>query len=547
MHGASHSDGGGASNGKTISRRRFLQGAAGTTAAVALGTGLGSAGFATDTTVDFQAGISQDPWINATQEIDLTKPDMVQMEHVADDGTVEHLATRGYVMAQREDDTTPHNPVTLAAGDLISMEGGNAVPALEYRRFPGGSTYDHDTDDTTEEVDVSALDAEHWTTDASNTAGTFSVTDGSEGSLLVEHTGTSGDTAVATFDLSTVASEDATITSGMSRIFLQLVRDIDTLAGTVEYTLQDSTGTSVTTVDDPAGDTSLIDVLSASTGDDQVGQVRVGELESDASVVLEDIQKVIITVLDGDATVRVRGLNAERESEWEFGTQEFTNADGELDSQTLYEPSGTFSITELSTLRTGAFESVGVRNLTLDVERRAHALPAEANMVRVEDSPTGYEPEKVVEHVIQYDPYSAYDLNTTLENLVDEVNLPSSRFLAAETATMDTALEDWEGVEDTTWTDKSDLYSSVGAEPELISTVSNSQITYLRIKVLLDEGDTDVSLSDYTLDDTVAVGRDDGSTDGSFSIESVFGGLIAAGAGLVGYLYKDVLMGLFGG
>lgn len=543
MHGETDSTGGGAST-PNITRRRFLQGAGATTAAVALGAGNAAAGFSTETTIDFQSEIVQDPWINATQTVELTEPDMAQLEHINDSGEVEHLAARGFVIASREDDTTPHNPVTLAAGDLISMEDGNAVPAMEFRKFPRGATYDDDSDADTAEVDVVVLDATHWTTDASSTAGTVSISDGEQGSLLLEVTGTAGDTALATFDLSSVASDDMTITSGMSRKFLAFVRDIETLGGTVEYRLIDSTGTSVTAQDKPRGDTSLVDILAAATGQDIVSQVRAGELEDDQGVSLEDIQKLQIAVIDGDATVRFRGINAERESEWEFGTQEYTNSDGELDTQTLTEPSGDFSITGLDTLKSAPFDNVGVRDIEYDVERRAHALESEANMVRLEDSPTGYEPPKVLEHVIEFEPYSAYDLSTTIDNLVDEVNLPGSRFLAVETATVSTALEDWEDVEDTAWTDKSDLYSSVGAEPEIISAVSTSDITYVRLKILLDE-EGDVSVSNYTLEDGAAVSGT-GSGGGGFNVQSAIGGVMAAVFGLVAFVKRDVLRGLLG-
>jgi hypothetical protein len=58
---------------------------------------------------------------------------------------------------------------------------------------------------------------------------------------------------------------------------------------------------------------------------------------------------VHIEVSDADADVTFHGFNLESASRWQFGQREQTDADNELITETVYEQTGWFGITDRPT------------------------------------------------------------------------------------------------------------------------------------------------------------------------------------------------------
>lgn len=500
-------------------RRDALKLGAATAAVVATsGTALAE----TDTDADDDLGINfdsdyaHDPYVKAVATVEGHEPGYGSLDYLADDETRADLGADGFVVAPKPDDVsepTAWNPVTLKASDLYALnDDGNRTPHAEFGAFPRGVTYDHDADGSTAEEPVSVLDAEHWS------ASGATVADAANGALQIEGSGVaSGSTVTATFDLAAVGSEDATIGS-ISRKFLQFVADVDVLTAgaTVEVAVVDSAGASVAAKWVAGGDSSQVDVVGTSTGDAQVGQVRVGELENDASVDLADAQQVEVRIKDADATVVFHGINLERATEWTFGQQEQTateDGDTVVETVDVVNPSGSFGITSLATLDDTPFSNAGIAAVTYDAQQRASELPDSAIMARLKDAPDAYDRPKELEVFYQFEAPSAYAVDVEYENVEDVVVFPSTRYTDAGIATGITEPESWDDVEGITWTDTQDQYSSVGATRELLATVSAADVTGYTVSHVLDEDEAELLTS--AAGSAVAVGATGGGGGGN--------------------------------
>lgn len=512
-----------------MGRRRFLAASAALGVAAAAGTGTAAA--QEEVNINFSSDFAHDPYINGVVTVSEHLGEFSTLEYTNDNGETASLMDDGFVLAaEPEDDETPHNPVSLMAADLYRTdEDGDRQRLDEFAAFPRGVTYDAGGD---EEEDVSILDATHWTVDNSGSTGTLSVTDGSNGALDVSIDSQSGgDTAIASFDLSTVGSSDGTITSGIARKFIQVVADVDTLpAGTtVEIALVDSTGGEVVATIDPDGDLSTDSVLIDGTGDSQVGQARVGELGS-----LDDIQEIQLRVLDAAASVTFHGLNFERESAWVFGSQEQTTTDDDgntiVETVEVEEPKGQFSIVDLSSLGGTPFEGASLAEKVLDVEMRASELPDAQIMARIRDTPDTYSRPKEAEVVATFESPSAYSLGVSLENLLVDVPLPQGRYLGAEVATGVSEVETWDDVDGVSWTSRTDSYSSVGDEVELLASVAASDRTLTRHRYLLDEDEANALTSTSSGSGVVMVGGGSGPGQTINMWMTTVIGLLGAGA-----------------
>lgn len=526
-----------------MTRRRMMQTTGAVAAVAVVGTGTAAAQSTTGDVdgdrVDFSSNYVQAPYINASLAVDLTDEGMAELDYVADDGNVRSLSDDGIVLARRPDEDTPHNPVSLMASGFVQTTEEGDVEALdEFAAFPRGASYDDDADADTAEVDVSALDAEHWTVDNSGSTGTLTVSDDGRAVRFAVDAQASGDVATATFDLSTVASEDATIESGVARKFLQLVADVDTLpaGATVEVRLGSSTGQTVTASIGSSVDTSTEAGLLDSTGPSQVAQARVGELGT-----LDDIQTVEVAVLDAAADVALHALNVERESLWTFGQAEQLDEDSEVETVDVESPSGEFGVVSLASL-SEPFASAAIRNIGYDVELAASALPAESIMARVVETPDTFSLPYEMETFVEFEFPTAYSLqDVTAENVADEVKLPSSRYQGVQVATGVEEAEDWDDVEGYSYTSRGDRYSSVDETVELLSTVAAADRTVVRSRILLDEDEVG-DATDGSSGAAAAVGAAGGSGGGAFSWVTV---LVAAFAGFVG-VFRKRIFGMLG-
>ena len=529
---------------REMGRREAIQVGGAALASVAM---MGTATAQSDTegeaiAVNFGSDYAHDPWINGTVTVSEHEGDMSTLEYVDDNGEVADLGDEGFVLAgEPEADDTPHNPVSIMASDFHATEDGNRERLDEYAAFPRGVTYDDDADSSTDEVGVSILDATHWAVDNSGSSGTLSVTDGVDGALdLSIGSQTSGDVATATFDLTSVGSSDATITSGVLRKFVQVVADLDSVPSgvTVDLALTDSTGGEVVfKLADPDGDGSTDAVMFTGTGDSQVAQGRVGEIGS-----IENIETIEIRVKDAAFSATIHGFNAERESEWVFGSQETqtTNDDGETIVETVdvVEPAGAFGITDLDTLAGTPFETAAIASVEYDAEMRASELPDAQIMARIKDTPDTYSRPKEAEVVAMFDAPTAYSLGVNFENFLVDVALPSGRYLGAEVATGVPEIEDWEDVDGVSWTSRTDAYSSVGSEVELLASVAASDRSATRHRYLLGEDEAN-ALKAASGGSAVVMASGGGGVGGkiNMAITAVVGFL---GAGVV-WFRKDIL------
>lgn len=483
------------------SRRGAMRaGAAAGATVVALGAGVNPVAAETVESVNFGSEYVDNPWIEGTVTVEVTEPDMAPMEHVANDGTVTPLSDYGIVLAEdRSDDSTAnaHNPVTLSAA---------SIDADEYSDFPRGLTYDDDADSSTDEVDVSALDSTHWS------ASGMTVSDPSEGVLRLDASA-GGDSA--TLDLSAVGSEDGTIESGVDRKFLQLVADVDALASSasIEFRVTDSGGTQKVARIEDGGDESTTAVLGSTTGDSQVMEVRLGELAND----LSDVTSLTVAAVNGSSTIDLHALNLEKESSWSFGTEEYVNSDDEVETRTVKQPSGDFSIVDLDTLPDWALNS-SIEGVTYDVELQASALPDEQVYAQNNEAASTYEYPRTLNWVAEFEWPSAYDVSVSAGALKDVVAIAPTRYLTAEVATGVAELDSddpWGDVDGITWTSRAGSIESVGTTVELMSSTTASDRTDVHFETNLRESEVeDATSASSGSGAAVAVG---GSGGGTFS------------------------------
>lgn len=511
---------------REVSRREAIGiGAAAATAAMTVGVGAGSAAAATEATIDFASERAHDPWIPGSVTVVEHKSGMDELGYTDDSGNNVSLRDDGFVVASRQDPDTPHNPIEIAAAD---------IKADEFSAFPRGETYDDDNDTSTDEVDVTALDATHWAVDESGTAGTMSVSDGDGDTLSVSTASqVAGDVATARFT-------DFEITSGISRKFLQGVVDVNTLESgvIVEISAEDSAGVQVTSEIRPDGDTSTESVWSSSLGNSQVGESRVGELETAQGVTLDDIVAIEIAVIDANADLTFHGFNAEKESEWTFGDYEFLNSDSEVETEARTEPSGRFTITSLSTLPT-EFADSRIMSVGYDFEVRASELPGAKVWARSQDSPDTYDRPKEIEIYVEFEGLTAYDLeNMTFDSLMDTTQFPAGRYRDYEAATGFTEPDDWQDVDDISWTDRTGSISDSGQDVEMLSTISSTDLSGFHGRIVVSEEE----LSAMTMSGAgaaVAVEDEGGFNYALTVLAGVFGG--------AGILFRKHILGLFGG
>lgn len=517
-----------------VDRRTFMKGVGAAAAIAAVGTGSAAAaetGEVAAEDVNFASNYVHNPYLTGSITVETHKKDFSQLDYVADDESTTNLSEHGIVLAEQADADTPHNPVTLEA---------RYFETPEYKAFPRGTTYDDDADTATEEIAVEWHDKTHWTT-TNATNGTITLTNGETDSLEISTSSVAaGETVKATFDLSTVGSTDATITEGMSRKFLQLVEDTDALpaGSSIVFAIIDSAGKEVTAEITAGGDTSLVDVLGASTQTSRASQVRVGDLESDQAVTLDDIQKFEIRVKEASAGLTIHGLNLERAEEWVYGTEEYTNSDGDVDTQDVTTPAGAFSIRNLSTIP-APLDSAEIRNVKYDVELRASELPNDQVWAQVNETPSTYDRPNEFELVAEFEWPTAYALDVTADKAMDEVELPNSRILEGSAATGIADIDEWKDIEESiSWTDKTGSYGAVGTDVTLLTGLSSADRTSARTRVVL----SDDELADATSGSSSSSGSGTGvvAVGGGSGFNWIPTAIIGGVAGVVFFLRNSI-------
>jgi len=476
-----------------ITRRRAMQLAGATTAAAVAGTAPAAA--ADDFNVDSE--YAPDYALEAQIEIGEKTLGDNTLAYVADDGSDATLADAGGMVQPKpeSDDGSPvaHNPIELRA---------DAIVADEYRDFPRGETYDADGDGSAD-TDVTALDATHWTKDMSGSAGTATIADtesygGGNALQISTSSQTSGDVAVATF-----TPED--IIDNAGRKELQAVIDVASTGGTVSLIASD-------------GSTDASMTIASSTGV-AVHQSQISDLNSN----LSQISEIRVEVADGNADVTFAALNAESESPWDLGVEEyvFTNNDGEeeLGTRVKREPTGWYTIrgfdaADFST----AFESSTFTEIRVDTKFNVGDLPDDHVDVEFSDADRHSYPYHF-EGVVNYEPPSAYALDYLSVSLVDTVAHIRERYLTVETANGRSETATLDDVGDVSWTDRTSTYdnTSIGDKITLTSSGINSgEVITTHFDITVKEGERD------DLEDTSAMmGPTPGSSGGGGIIDSI--------------------------
>lgn len=487
-------------NSMMLTRRGSMQAAAG--AAAMLTLGVGSAAAQESVNINFSADYVHNPFMTASATVVEHNAGMNELEYTADDGSTASWRNAGFGLAPDNDDgETPNNPVTLSAADIQSTE---------YTDFPRG-------EEDSEGEPISALDADHWTV-----TGTAVVSNADRDALTVS--GEDGDTA---------RFESVDITSGVARKWLQIVQDIPDLTGVIEYRVEDSTEATLTVEADSAGDTATDAVITDTTGPSQASQVRLGELGD-----LEDIVAVEIAFVGGSGETTIHGLNLEKESRWQFGTEQYYDAEDEqLKTQTVYEPSGDYSIQSLDTLPSEFGESK-INGVSYDMEAQASELPQAQVWARVKDTPDTYTYPKELEMFVFFEAPTAYDLEEVdFGELYDVVEFPSGRYRALEAATGFDEPDSWDDVDSISWTDRSGEIGSDGEELEMLSPLSATDLVGWRARIEMSENRVDAITA---VGGGGAVGTS-GSSGFNYWLTTILGVL---GGGAV--MFRKQILGLIG-
>lgn len=517
-----------------VTRRRAMQMGA---AAIAAGAGAGSAAAQQteeddlngEVTLDFEAELAHSGFVDASYTVVSHEADMGDLGYVNDSNEPVSLADHGFRL-RTADDGNAINPVKIRAKD---------IKTTEYTAFPRGVQYDSDGDGT-DDTDVRAVDQTHWSTDASGSTGSISVTNGDHDSLVVDVTGqAAGDVAIARFT-------DFSITDGMSRKWLQLVQDFSFDSGAiVEFRIEDSTGAQVVAKNDPNGDASTHGVLTSQAGVSQVTEARVGELEQAQSTTLDDIVALEIAVLDSNATMTLNGINLDKSERWTFGKQEFINSDSEVDTRVVTEPAGKFGVMTIDDdQRDDVFTGEAIDGKDLLLEQHAEDMASGSIWARVKDTPDTYDEPKELEWYFEFQGPSAYDLEggSYDGSLWEIAEFPPGRYVSLAAASGYTQPDTWEDVNNISWTERSNNLSSTDQQVEMLPSPTITDYNGEHGRVVMSR-ERVRALTKNTGGAAVAVDNSGGDESGfAYLITLVTGSAVG-----LGVLFRKNIMGLLSG
>jgi hypothetical protein len=255
---------------------------------------------------------------------------------------------------------------------------------------------------------------------------------------------------------------------------------------------KDSAGTTLESVIDSSADSTAVGTIATGTGAGQVYQGQLGEY----STSLDDIVEIELAIEGGDADATWVGFNLERESEWQFGSREFKNSDDEIETETVVEPTGEFSITELSTLP-DVFASGPIADVKAAIAFRAADLETDMRRARWGDAEPYDYPHRL-ETLVGFKPKTAYALSYANGRAEDEVLFPDTRYNAYKFARR-SELPTWNDVDDenVSWTDRTDQFEngSIGADVELTPSVASDEMFVAYSDVLLEDSQKETATS----------------------------------------------------
>mgnify|MGYP000642797929 CR=1 FL=1 len=317
---------------------------------------------------------------------------------------------------------------------------------------------------------VSAVHNESkWTVDESGSAGSMTVSDSStapgvEALEVSTSSQTDTDTATASFS-------DVSITSDAEKRYLQAMLDVNALdsGATVELRAVDSDGDYVATTINTSASASDDDVIATGTGGGYVIQEQVGALTTQGSGdgTMAAIEEVEVVVMDGDATVRLSALNADKTSEWSLGDERVdTDDQDDFETETVRDVSepGAVHIYNLDTMGS-TFDNAEINGLEMPMRFAASDLASDEQEVNVTFQAAESYPsfENRMEAYYRLELPAAYDLSYANATLKQDVTVPSSRFQTAEIAegASDTEFSEIDG-----WTD---VLGSIGSQGDTVT------------------------------------------------------------------------------
>lgn len=386
--------------------------------------------------------------------------------------------------------------------------------------------------------DVSALDAGEWsstTSDSTNVSPSTSNVETAPGvdAVRLSTSGMgSGDTTTFTFS-------NISVTSDENKRFLQIVQDVSSLdsATSVEYRVVDEDG-DYKIAELNQSRTSGDDFVTNATGDGLVYQVQLGTLTTQGSGdgTFDNIQKIEIVFADGNADLSIAGLNVEKMSTYDLGTEKKdTDSDDEFEDiqRTQKKTGGAISLSSLDTLGS-AFQSATLHDVSAPMHftgELATTTGDDAKLEQTEDESVdggqypGFKGTATVYVRLQLP--DEYDLSFSGATLTDTQSVTSDRLMSVEYAegvSMDTAFSD---ISDSSWTDISGSYSGDGTDVTVDDTVQVGSAGVLKYRMKLTPSQYD------TLGDTGGGGGSGATGAGGWSTVPIVGTVLAAFVALI--------------
>ncbi|TKX86962.1 hypothetical protein EXE43_05610 [Halorubrum sp. SS5] len=347
------------------------------------------------------------------------------------------------------------NPITVTATD---------IDFSERNEFPRN-------DDETGDNAASALDDSEWTTSGA----TVSSTTTAPGVDALAYSGSASSDSATYSNFSVSDGEKA---------YLTIAADISSASGTPTINVTDGDGDYVEfELYNSSADSDADTVLTNTTGEGMVLQQQIGDqtVLGSGDGTFDSAESITI---EGDVDADISVLDSERTRSLSFGEQLVdNNDDDELETVTVREPTGSYSVANL-----GGFDAVmedaTFLGLTVDARFQASDLTDDGDVSASFEQDNDYPQwDQVGSFDFKISLPTAFDLSYANTELVDDPELPDERYKTVELAE-DVGDTDFE---DINYNDVTSSYS--GGEVSLDSTVSSGTEYAISYTVVLTDGE----------------------------------------------------------
>lgn len=501
-----------------------MQGA-GAAGATLVATGMGVSPALADENIDWHGSIAPD--LHLAGEVVIDDHDRSQTDsplgYLDDSAEQANLADDGARVVEEADDTDePHNPFQL---NVTQMNADGLY------LWPRDETYEDEDDD---EHDVVWYSPDYYATDAEVT---LSEDDNDvDGHVLNAVADGVGEIATATID-----DEETDIDADFDeRNYFSIIVRVNDLHtdGQIQFVIRDEDNNDVTLYIDDDMDSADDEVIATETGV-HTAQVRLEDLDGSSDV--GEIDSFHIEFHDEDADIDIFALDIGRPSRWEFGEVEEEDDDGDLETNTVYEPEGeTYSITHVNTLGS-TFEDARLGDYRVDITYHAGDLPAGQTATRFDDFDDSTFFDRSFEALVEFDIFVGIDVSYNDLELRDDQNLEDSHYNRVEylVSEEDLTFEDYDDEEYDGWITRTDEYNDQGETLTLDSSADADETITVYVKMGVTESQEDTMTSVATAG---PVDEPDGGILGFlFSVPGVVASSVVAfiGARRMGFLGGD--------